>query len=122
MTLDQNLIPSVRDPLAGAGSVREVKMFGGTGFMLNGNMVAALSKRGLLLRIGKDRGPQALAEAGVQPMVMRGRTMQDYVYVDAAALDARMLRKWVPLAAAFVLTLPPKPVAGKPKRAQVKRK
>ena len=30
-------------------------MFGGTGFMLNGNLVAAVSKRGLLLRVGKDR-------------------------------------------------------------------
>jgi TfoX/Sxy family transcriptional regulator of competence genes len=120
MTLSEDLLPSVRSALAGAGNVREVKMFGGTGFMLNGNMVAAVSKRGLLLRVGKDRQSQALAEPSVRPMVMRGRTMQDYVYVDPAALNGEMVRKWVPLAVAFVQSLPSKPAAAK--RAKVKRK
>ena len=36
-------------------------MFGGIGFMLNGNMVAAASKRGLLVRVGKDRKGDTLA-------------------------------------------------------------
>ena len=40
------------DPL---GAVSK-KMFGGVCFMLNGNMVAGTSKRGLLVRIGKDFG------------------------------------------------------------------
>ena len=33
---------------------RAKKMFGGACFMLNGNMVAGTSKRGMLVRIGKD--------------------------------------------------------------------
>ena len=122
MTPNEDLLPNVRSALAGVGNVREVKMFGGTGFMLNGNMVAAVSKRGLLLRVGKDRQSRALAAPGVRPMVMRGRTMQDYVYVDTAALNGEMVRKWVPLAVAFVQSLPSKPAAAKPKRAKVKRK
>jgi TfoX/Sxy family transcriptional regulator of competence genes len=118
----EDLLPTLRTALAGAGTVREVKMFGGTGFMLNGNMVAAVSKRGLLLRVGKDRQSQALAESGVRPMVMRGRTMRDYVYVDPVALNREMVRKWVPLAAAFVQSLPSKPTAANPERSKVKRK
>ncbi len=47
----EELTASVRAILAGAGDIREVSMFGGTGFMLNGNMVAAASRRGLLLRV-----------------------------------------------------------------------
>jgi TfoX/Sxy family transcriptional regulator of competence genes len=43
---DQQLGESVRTAPAGAGTVREVKMFGGIGFMLNGNLVAAASKHG----------------------------------------------------------------------------
>ena len=39
----------------------EQKMFGGIGFMLNGNMVAGTSKRGLLLRVGKERYEDALS-------------------------------------------------------------
>ena len=50
--------------LAGAGDIREVRMFGGVGFMMNGNLVAASSRRGLLLRVGKDHGAEALAQSG----------------------------------------------------------
>jgi hypothetical protein len=76
--------------------------------MLNGNLLAGASGRGLLLRIGKDRSGQALAKPGARPMVMRGRTMEDYIYVDPAGLNARAVKSWIRLAAAFVQTLPPK--------------
>src|SRR5262245_45782694 len=55
MAFDQDLAASVRTALVGAGAIREVKMFGGIGFMLNGNLVAAVSKRGLLVRVGCAR-------------------------------------------------------------------
>jgi TfoX/Sxy family transcriptional regulator of competence genes len=90
MTFDDNLAASVRAALAGTGAVREVKMFGGIGFMLNGNMVAGASKRGLLLRVGKDRQGDALAQPGARPMVMRGRTMEGYIYVDPPALNEKV--------------------------------
>jgi TfoX/Sxy family transcriptional regulator of competence genes len=60
------LAADVRAALAWAGVSSEVKMFGGVGFMLDGNMVAAVSKRGLLLRVGKDRYAQALARRGAR--------------------------------------------------------
>jgi TfoX/Sxy family transcriptional regulator of competence genes len=50
---DQQLSESVRTALAGAGMVREVKMFGGIGFMLNGNLASMTSRYGLLVRVGK---------------------------------------------------------------------
>ena len=43
MTAEESLSVVVRSHLSGAGAMSEVKMFGGTGFMLNGNMVAAVS-------------------------------------------------------------------------------
>jgi len=87
MLTDQQLAESVRTALAGAGTVREVKMFGGIGFMLRGNLVAAASKRGLLVRVGRECQGDALARAGARPMVMRGRTMEDYIYVDPPGAD-----------------------------------
>jgi len=89
-------------------------MFGGIGFMLNGNLVAAASKRGLLVRVGKERQDDALAQQGARPIVMRGRTMEGYVYVDPPALKNQAVQKWLRLAVAFVQTLPPKPVGPKP--------
>ncbi len=44
-------------------------------------------------------------------MIMKGRTMQGYVYLDPSALTTRGLQELVELAIAFVKTLPPK-VAG----------
>jgi len=59
VTEGQDLATSVRAALVGAGAVREVKMFGGIGFMLNGNLIAGASRRGLLLRVGEDRQAEA---------------------------------------------------------------
>jgi TfoX/Sxy family transcriptional regulator of competence genes len=71
MTAEESLSVAVRGHLSRAGVMSEVKMFGGTGFMLNRNLVAAVSKRGLLLRVGKDRYRDALAWPGARPMEMR---------------------------------------------------
>jgi hypothetical protein len=89
--------------------------------MLNGNMVAAASKRGLLARVGKDRQGAALKHKGTRPMVMRGKPLADYVYVDPPALTPRTLQDLVALAVAFVQTLPAKNAATKPQRAKSKR-
>jgi|SRR2546425_221113 len=108
MTDDQELAGSVRAALAGTGDIREVRMFGGIGFMLNGNMVAAASRRGLLLRVGKHRQAEALAQSSARPMVMRGRTMEGYIYVDPPALNKQAVQNGVRMAVAYVQTLPPK--------------
>lgn len=105
---DQELATSVRAALVGAGTIREVKMFGGIGFMLNGNLIAGASKRGLLVRVGKTREREALAQPGARPMQMKGRTMEGYIYVDHPALHDRAVRACVRLALPYVLSLPPK--------------
>jgi hypothetical protein len=95
-------------------------MFGGIGFMLSGNLVAAASSRGLLLRVGKDGQVTALANSGVRPMVMRGRTMEGYVYVDLPGQHEQAVQSGLGLAVAYVQTLPPK-AAAKPKPRKGKR-
>jgi TfoX/Sxy family transcriptional regulator of competence genes len=106
MADDQELVASVRAALTGTGDIREVRMFGGIGFMLNGNLVAAASPRGLLLRVGKDRQAEALAQSGARRMVMRGRTMEGYFYLDPSALSKRAVLKGLRMAVAYVQTLP----------------
>ena len=115
MTADEDLLTKVRASLAGAGAISEVKMFGGIAFMLAGNMVAAVSSRGLLVRVGKERAAEALARPGAQPMEMRGRIMQGYVRVDPQALTDRALKTWLVEASEFVRSLPPKAAAAKRK-------
>src|SRR5213596_1460000 len=105
---EQELAASVRTVLLGAGTIREVHMFGGSGFMLNGNLIAGASSRGLLVRVGKARQREALAQPGARPMQMKGRTMEGYIYIDHPALHDRAVAKWIRLALPHVLSLPPK--------------
>lgn len=115
---EDDVIADLREALPKDGKTHEVKMFGGTGFMLNGNMVAGTFKKGLLLRVGADRLTEALKIAGVRQMKMGGRLMEGYVYIDPAALTKKAVHDALSLAVAFVSALPPK--AAKPKAAKTK--
>ena len=119
-TLDEDLAERIRAVLAGTGSVREVRMFGGLCFMLNGNMVAGASKRGLLVRVGKDQHTRALARPDAKRMEMSGRPMEGYVFIDPPPRDEQTLREWLDLAVAFVNTLPAKSPRLRSRRAKAK--
>jgi TfoX/Sxy family transcriptional regulator of competence genes len=116
MSAEADLALRVRAALEGVERVREVKMFGGVGFMVNGNLVAAASKRGLLLRIGRERQDEALAQPGLRPMEMRGRRMEGYVYADPPPASDDEVKDWLGKALDYVRTLPPKPDGAKSKR------
>jgi TfoX/Sxy family transcriptional regulator of competence genes len=116
----EDLAERLRAVLTGTGAVREIKMFGGLCFTLNGNMVAGASKQGLLLRVGKERHAEALARPGARAMEMKGQPMAGYVFVDPPPDDAQALHDWLDMAVAFVSTLPPKLPKSKarPKRTE----
>jgi TfoX/Sxy family transcriptional regulator of competence genes len=120
VAVDEDLVERMRAVLTGVGVAWEVRMFGGLCFMLNGNMVAGTSKRGLLLRVGKEQQPDVLKRPGAKPMEMAGRRMAGYIFVDPAPNDEQALRDWLDLAVAFVRTLPPKPPKSKPRRTRAK--
>ena len=114
MSADQDLVTRIRAILAKAGQISEMRMFGGNAFMLNGNMLASVSKRGLMLRIGKDQATNALTRPGTRQIEMRGRPMEGYIRVDPVGLDDKSLREWLELATVFVKTLPAKTAKAKP--------
>lgn len=105
---EEELLACVRKSLASRLSVREIKMFGGVGFMLNGNLLVAASSRGLLVRVGKEAESEALRRPGASPMVMRGRVMGGYLRIESDALDPRTVAFWIQLARRYVEVLPTK--------------
>ena len=104
------LAERVGDLIGRRPGVTEKKMFGGYGFMLNGNMVCgAMSTGYLLLRVGPDLHAEAVRRPGAQTMHHGGRDMIGFVEVTDDIEDDDNLRTWVDFAWDFVATLPPKP-------------
>ena len=122
MSAESDLALRVRAALQSLEAVREVKMFGGVGFMVNGNLVAAASNRGLLLRVGRERQDEVLAQPGTRPMEMRGRRMEGYVYADPPPRSEDAIKAWLQSALDYVQTLPPKSADARLKRTKGKRK
>jgi TfoX/Sxy family transcriptional regulator of competence genes len=90
--------------------VVEKRMFGGFGFMLNGNMVAgAMSTGELLLRADPTKMTETLSLTGATPMKMGERVMSGFYSVDFDAIaDDDDLRTWIDRSWAYVKTMPPK--------------
>jgi TfoX/Sxy family transcriptional regulator of competence genes len=67
----ETLAERVRAALPHGRPVREVSMFGGLSFMVDGSMVVAAGRDGdLLVRIDPARRDELLAVAGAEPAVM----------------------------------------------------
>jgi TfoX/Sxy family transcriptional regulator of competence genes len=118
MSVDPELAGLVRGAIAelAVANVSEMRMFGGIGFMLNGNLLVGASSRGLLVRVGRQAQGEALARPGTRPMEMRGRRMEGYIYADPAELSASAVKSWIELAVRHVSTLAPKAAKSKPAR------
>ncbi len=96
-------------PLIPKGLI-EKKMFGGLGFMLNGNMLVGTTAKGaLLVRVDPDKMDEALARPGAYAMHMGAKVMTGFIAVDPEGLpDAAAIKDWIAYAAKYVKTLPAK--------------
>ncbi len=109
MSYSESLASRVRDALARRKGVVEKKMFGGVGFLLNGNMLMGVWKDSLIVRLGAVRGEQALREPHVREFDITGRAMKGWVLVEPEGMDEdRELEEWIDRAWSFVKILPMK--------------
>ena len=107
MAYDEGLAQRIREML-GTARVTEKKMFGGVCFLLRGNMLCGTGQEKFMFRVGKDQDAEALARKGAKPMDITGRIMQGFIWVDPASCDARVLKRWLAMAGAYVGKLPAK--------------
>ena len=107
MAYDHELAEHIRELLAGQEGVTEQSMFGGLGFMLNGNMaVAAHSGGGMLIRVDPEAGDKLIDGKQVRPIVMRGREMAGWLTVDVDT--DKEVEQWVARGVAYARSLPRK--------------
>lgn len=91
-----------------AAPLAEKRMFGGICFLLNGNMLCGAGKNGYMIRTDRAAAAKADALPGGRPVVMNGRAMAGFYWVDPEACDGKALGRWLALAAGYVGVLPPK--------------
>ena len=104
MAYDEALADHVRSALAERAGLSERKMFGGIGFMLNGNMCVGVHGEELIVRIPPERTDEALTRPHTRVFDMTGRPMKGWLLVGAAA----DLNAWIAEAAEYAASLPPK--------------
>lgn len=111
MPYNTQLADRIRVLLAAQPGIAEQNMFGGIGFLLNGNMCVGVSKDDLIARMSHEAAETALARPGARPFQVspRSKPMAGWLYVSADALNTvAVLRQWVDECVAFATTLPPK--------------
>jgi TfoX/Sxy family transcriptional regulator of competence genes len=85
------------------------KMFGGVGYLLNGNMAFGILKRSLVVRCGPEAQGRYLALPGVSVFDVTGRPMAGWLLVAADAIEADAdLQRWLEAGMSFAASLEPK--------------
>jgi TfoX/Sxy family transcriptional regulator of competence genes len=109
VTYSKSLAARIRLALAQRKGVVEKKMFGGVGFMLHGNMLVGVWKNSLMVRLGPEKGEEALSEANVKEFDVTGRPMKGWVMVEPDGVEQdNQLSDWIQRSSEFVAKLPPK--------------
>src|SRR5438128_2701576 len=109
MAFSEELAKRIRQGLARRKGIEEKTMFGGIGFLLNGNMLVGVWKESLIVRLGPEEGEEALKEPHVKEFDITGRAMKGWVLVAPEGVeDDEQLNAWIQRAVKFVGKLPAK--------------
>ena len=109
MAFSEELAARIRQSLARKKGVEEKKMFGGVGFLLNGNLLVGVWKDSLCVRVGPEQAGEALREPHVKEFDITGRPMKGWVLVEPEGVQHDdQLKGWIQRAVKFVGKLPAK--------------
>jgi hypothetical protein len=109
MAYDKDLAERIRQAIGSPPGLTEKEMFGGIGFMVQGNMAVGIIGEELMVRIAKEDTDQALGEPGTRIFDFTGRPMKGWVMVGQQGFAAEQdFHGWIQRGVEFALTLPPK--------------
>jgi hypothetical protein len=110
MAYDERLAERIRDVISARPGVVERKMFGGMGWMINGNMaVGVMRSDQLCVRIDPDDTETFLGEPHTSEFGRPGaKPMTGFLLVEPSELDDATFARWVDVGADRASSLPPK--------------
>ena len=108
MAYNLKLAERIRSQLDGIPVV-EKKMFGGVGFLLNGNMACGVNKDNMIVRIDPEKQNTFLKKSYTKPFDLTGKPMKGWLLVAADGVKTeKQLSAWVKEGVEFASTLPAK--------------
>jgi TfoX/Sxy family transcriptional regulator of competence genes len=110
MAFDENLAARIRTQLGKRQGLAEKKMFGGIGFLLNGNIACAVQRDEMLVRLAPEKTDEALAQKHTRLFDLSGtRPMKGWILVEGEGLKTdKSLAKWVETGVDYAASLPSK--------------
>jgi TfoX/Sxy family transcriptional regulator of competence genes len=109
MAYDEGLADRIRGSLAGEAGLTEKKMFGGLGFLLDGNMCCGIQHENLMVRVPVDQHEALLGEPGAEQFMGSGRPMKGWISVSPEGMgEDEDLARWVGYGVGVARSLPPK--------------
>jgi TfoX/Sxy family transcriptional regulator of competence genes len=109
MPYDEFLAARIRAAIGPLPKLEEKKMFGGIGFIINGNMACGVHKNDLIVRVGPAKYEVALSRPHTRPFDMTGHPMAGWIMVEPEGCATESaLKGWVEQGVAFARALPPK--------------
>ncbi|MDH5721899.1 MAG: TfoX/Sxy family protein [Alphaproteobacteria bacterium] len=109
MPFDEGLAERLGEIIPNRSDLKETRMFGGFGYLLDGKMCVGIHKDTLIIRVGVENAEQILQEPNVRPMDFTGKVMKGWATIEPEALEEDSdLQRYCQLAIDFVETLPKK--------------
>jgi len=109
MAFDQGLAFRIEEILTDTPGLISKKMFGGIGYLVNGNMACGVSQNALIVRLSVEDYPVALQKPFTRKFDMTGREMRGWILVDPPGLEEDIdLQTWVLTGIRYAASLPPK--------------
>ncbi len=105
MAYDADLDARVEEMVTIWGASRK-KMFGGTCYLLNGNIVAGVTGDSLFVRLSPEDGAVALQWPDVRPFDISKNPRSGWIKIAPDGLDDASLDEWLEQARDFVSALP----------------
>jgi TfoX/Sxy family transcriptional regulator of competence genes len=96
MAFNEMLAQRVRHEMRGLPGLVEKKMFGGVGFLLNGNMACGIMGDELIVRVGADRYQEALSKPFAHTFSKTGKPMTGWITVSASGYKSESIfQEWI---------------------------
>lgn len=109
MAYDEELARRIRKNLKAQRGLAEKTLFGGVGFLVNGNMACGVHKQEMIVRLASQDFEQARLQPHVRVFDIGGKPMKGWILISSAGYASdKSLQGWIKKGVACASSLPPK--------------